>query len=54
MITSHAYLLFYRRRSDRALGGPKFEEIMRSFERTSEELEDEDDTANNSEGTEPC
>lgn len=51
MITSHAYLLFYRRRSDRALGGPKFEEIIRNFERASEELVD-DDTANNSEGTE--
>lgn len=52
MITSHAYLLFYRRRSNRALGGPKFEEIMRSFERASEERDD-DDTANNDEGTEP-
>lgn len=54
MITSHAYLLFYRRRSDRALGGPKFEEIMRSFERASEENNDDDnDIADNSEGTEP-
>lgn len=51
MITPHAYLLFYRRRSDRALGGPKFEEILQRFERTSEERAD-DDTANNSEGTE--
>lgn len=51
MITSHAYLLFYRRRSERALGGPKFEEIMRSLERASEERED-NDAANSSEGTE--
>lgn len=50
MITSHAYLLFYRRRSDRPLGGPKLEEVMRGFERSSEETND--DITNNNEGTE--
>lgn len=50
MITSHAYLLFYRRRSDHALGGPKFEEILRRFDPVDED--DDDDSAVNSEGSE--
>lgn len=50
MITSHAYLLFYRRRSDHALGGPKFEEILRRFDPMEED--DDDDSAVNSEGSE--
>lgn len=50
MITSHAYLLFYRRRSDHALGGPKFDEIMRRFEPTDED--EDDDAAVNSQGSE--
>lgn len=28
MITGHAYLLFYRRRSDGPLGGPRMRELM--------------------------
>lgn len=60
MITSHAYLLFYRRRSDKALGGPKFDEILRRFEPAEEEDDQDDDadadadadTAINSEGSE--
>lgn len=51
MITSHAYLLFYRRRSDRALGGTKFESILRRFE-TGDEDDDDDDAAINSQGSE--
>ncbi|KUI56295.1 putative ubiquitin carboxyl-terminal hydrolase 12 [Cytospora mali] len=50
MITSHAYLLFYRRRSDRALGGPKFDEILRRFEPMEED--EDDDSAINSQGSE--
>lgn len=50
MITSHAYLLFYRRRSDRVLGGPKFDEILRRFGTPDEE--DDDDAAVNSQGSE--
>lgn len=50
MITSHAYLLFYRRRSDRALGGPRFENILRRFESGDED--DDDDAAINSQGSE--
>lgn len=50
MITSHAYLLFYRRRSDRVLGGPKFDEILRRFDTPDEE--DDDDAAVNSQGSE--
>jgi ubiquitin carboxyl-terminal hydrolase 4/11 len=50
MITSHAYLLFYRRRSDRALGGPKFDDILGRFGTPDEE--DDDDAAVNSQGSE--
>lgn len=41
MITSHAYLLFYRRRCERPLGGPKMEEVFRKYTR---ELHDEEDS----------
>lgn len=51
MITSHAYLLFYRRRSDRPLGGPVLEEACRKYAQANEES-DEDEAVNNSEGTE--
>lgn len=50
MITSHAYLLFYRRRSDRVLGGTRFEDIVRRFDPADEE--DDDDAAVNSQGSE--
>lgn len=50
MITSHAYLLFYRRRSDRVLGGTRFEDIVRRFDAADEE--DDDDAAVNSQGSE--
>ncbi|RFU29961.1 hypothetical protein B7463_g6357, partial [Scytalidium lignicola] len=40
-----AYLLFYRRRSDVPLGGPKFKEVLEEYDNPSEpEQEDEDDT----------
>lgn len=48
MITSYAYLLFYRRRSDRPLGGPKVEDIVRRFH----DEEEDDDAAINSQGSE--
>lgn len=51
MITSHAYLLFYRRRSDRPLGGAKLEEACRIYAAENAAPED-DEAANNSEGTE--
>lgn len=51
MITSHAYLLFYRRRSDRPLGGPKLEEAYRKYAADNVAPED-DEIANNSEDTE--
>lgn len=50
MITSHAYLLFYRRRSDCALGGPRFDDILGRFGTPDEE--DDDDAAVNSQGSE--
>lgn len=50
MITSHAYLLFYRRRSNHALGGPKFDDILGRFGTPDEE--DDDDAAVNSQGSE--
>lgn len=50
MITSHAYLLFYRRRSERVLGGTRFEDIVRRFDAADEE--DDDDAAINSQGSE--
>lgn len=51
MITSHAYLLFYRRRSDRPLGGLKLEEACRKYAEANEEP-DEEEAVINSEGTE--
>lgn len=50
MISGHAYLLFYRRRSDRPLGGPKLEEAYRKYA-ADNEPEVDDDAAQNSEGT---
>lgn len=51
MITSHAYLLFYRRRSERPLGGEKLEEACRLHAQASEEV-DEDELVNSPEDTE--
>ncbi|OBT99530.2 CSN-associated deubiquitinating enzyme Ubp12 [Pseudogymnoascus verrucosus] len=41
VISSAAYLLFYRRRSDRPLGGPRFEEILARFDNPPATSEDE-------------
>lgn len=41
-VTSAAYLLFYRRRSKIPLGGPRFTEIGRKFDRHNESDEDSD------------
>lgn len=51
MITGHAYLLFYRRRSDRPLGGPLLEEACRKYAAENEPTGD-DETGQNSEGSE--
>ncbi|KAF3769958.1 hypothetical protein M406DRAFT_348971 [Cryphonectria parasitica EP155] len=54
MITSHAYLLFYRRRSDGPLGGPKLEEACRQYARLFHDEADSDDdeaVSNAEEGT---
>lgn len=42
MVTSAAYLLFYRRRSDVPLGGPKFQEIIDRYDRQTQETSDSD------------
>lgn len=41
-MTSAAYLLFYRRRSDEPLGGPKFHDILERYETRAQEAEDSD------------
>jgi ubiquitin carboxyl-terminal hydrolase 4/11/15 len=41
VISSAAYLLFYRRRSEKPLGGPRFEEIVASFDNPPATSEDE-------------
>ncbi|KUJ19216.1 UCH-domain-containing protein [Mollisia scopiformis] len=41
VVTSSAYLLFYRRRSDVPLGGPRFQQITRDFENPGERSEDD-------------
>ncbi|CAN8096704.1 unnamed protein product [Discula destructiva] len=51
MITGHAYLLFYRRRSDQPLGGQKLEEACRKYA-AENEPEGDEEAAQNSEGTE--
>ena len=40
-MTSAAYLLFYRRRSSKPLGGPRFAKIIEQFNQVDEESEDE-------------
>jgi ubiquitin carboxyl-terminal hydrolase 4/11/15 len=47
VVSQSAYLLFYRRRSDRPLGGPKFQEIIKKFDDLHERPED--DTAESGE-----
>ncbi|OIW34047.1 UCH-domain-containing protein [Coniochaeta ligniaria NRRL 30616] len=42
IVTSAAYLLFYRRRSDVPLGGPKFQEIFERYDNQTQETEDSD------------
>ncbi|KAF6830187.1 ubiquitin carboxyl-terminal hydrolase, partial [Colletotrichum plurivorum] len=42
VVTRAAYLLFYRRRSDGPLGGPRFKEIFDKFDKGGEEEEDAD------------
>lgn len=41
MVSSSAYLLFYRRRSDVPLGGPRFQDIISRFADPQEPSEDE-------------
>jgi ubiquitin carboxyl-terminal hydrolase 4/11/15 len=41
VVTQSAYLLFYRRRSDVPLGGPKFKQIIQDFDNPPESGEDE-------------
>ncbi|OLN81841.1 putative ubiquitin carboxyl-terminal hydrolase 12, partial [Colletotrichum chlorophyti] len=43
VVTRAAYLLFYRRRSNGPLGGPRFKEIFDKFDKLEEE-DDEEDT----------
>ncbi|KAL8808646.1 MAG: hypothetical protein Q9200_004162 [Gallowayella weberi] len=45
VVSSAAYLLFYRRRSDRPLGGPFFEPTMRGAEEPAAESQPTSDTA---------
>jgi ubiquitin carboxyl-terminal hydrolase 4/11/15 len=41
VITSAAYLLFYRRRSSGPLGGPRFKEILDKFDKEADHSENE-------------
>ncbi|KAG9244656.1 hypothetical protein BJ878DRAFT_542082 [Calycina marina] len=54
IITRSAYLLFYRRRSDVPLGGPRFQQIVNDFDKSTEISEasepSEDDTTESGEG----
>ncbi|GJC86757.1 putative ubiquitin carboxyl-terminal hydrolase 12 [Colletotrichum liriopes] len=43
VVTRAAYLLFYRRRSEGPLGGPRFKKIFEKFDKAGED-EEEDDT----------
>lgn len=52
MITGHAYLLFYRRRSDRPLGGPMLQEACRKYAAENEPEVDEEAAQTSEEGTE--
>lgn len=51
MITSHAYLLFYRRRSDHPLGGPLLEGACRKYAAENEAEVDEEAAQASEEGT---
>lgn len=54
IVTSSAYLLFYRRRSEVPLGGPRFQQIYSAFDKSSEPSEtsepSEDDATGSGEG----
>ena len=41
MVTNAAYLLFYRRRSSKHLGGPRFDEIFAKYDKESSQSDDE-------------
>ncbi|KAF4635752.1 hypothetical protein G7Y89_g2337 [Cudoniella acicularis] len=41
VVTQSAYLLFYRRRSEVPLGGPRFQDIIRKYDNDSDSLEDD-------------
>lgn len=41
VVSQSAYLLFYRRRSDIPLGGPRFQQIVREYDNPTERSEDE-------------
>jgi ubiquitin carboxyl-terminal hydrolase 4/11/15 len=41
VVSASAYLLFYRRRSDKPLGGPRFQDIANSFDNAQDTSEDE-------------
>lgn len=41
VVSQSAYLLFYRRRSDVPLGGPRFQQIFRDFDNPAERSEDD-------------
>ena len=47
-VSSAAYILFYRRRSSTALGGPRFEQIVKEMEATGEEADFQEDSRNQS------
>jgi ubiquitin carboxyl-terminal hydrolase 4/11/15 len=44
IVSAGAYLLFYRRRSETALGGPRFKEIVNRYNNPPEPLEDENES----------
>ena len=51
VVTSAAYLLFYRRRSEQILGGPKFAEIINQTSKPGEVMESQDYSRNQSPST---
>ncbi|PBP27076.1 ubiquitin carboxyl-terminal hydrolase [Diplocarpon rosae] len=50
VVSSSAYLLFYRRRSDVPLGGPKFKQIMHEYENPSQGQASDDEMIESGEG----
>lgn len=49
-MTNSAYLLFYRRRSDEPLGGPRFKAILDQFNSTNESSSDEESESGEDQG----